>query len=267
MDKLKKRIVRLMREAKNKLSQRDLIKLVCKETKTPEADAKAAVKTLVGENKLMYTNHYGRSYIEISSHRPNRVSKHILLCPPYSCVKNNEKDIVIKLTSGVSFGNGDHPTTRLCLRAVDYLLSDGGPIDDPVCKSALDIGTGSGILVIASVLLGIGRAVGTDIDPMSIYEAGANILVNGLSDRIRVMNGTLSEDKFDLVIANLRTPTLMGLCPNLLNMLTFGGFLVISGVRNEEHKQILNMLESTGYLILRCYKEKDWRSYTTKWLG
>ncbi len=127
---------------------------------------------------------------------------------------------------------------------------------------SLDIGTGTGVLAIASVLMGIEKAVGIDIDLCSVSEAKKNADINNLSDKITVDDRAVEkiESKFDLIMANLRYPTLMSICPRISKMTDDNGVLVFSGFKDSEFADIKKSYLNFGFSFVWGKCEKKWGS-------
>jgi ribosomal protein L11 methyltransferase len=127
---------------------------------------------------------------------------------------------------------------------------------------ALDIGTGSGILAIAAVLIGIKRAVGIDIDSCARAEAKKNIQLNSLEHRIRILDTRVEDIKeaHALITANLRFPTLKQLCPHMAGIMQKNGAVVVSGIKSEEVEDLLDIYGQNG---LQC----TWRAEEKEWAG
>jgi len=119
-------------------------------------------------------------------------------------------DVVVKINPGASFGNGQHPTSRLAVRAIEYLLKETELLPTGGETSLLDVGTGTGILAITALRFGITTGVGIDVDPCARREAMENAEENCLKDRFQIRKLDLAEiqNRFDLILANLRSPTL-----------------------------------------------------------
>jgi ribosomal protein L11 methyltransferase len=144
---------------------------------------KKALRELLLQGEIFYTYIYGSSFIERSINKPLRVSNHVVLVPAGMHAEYNPERVTIRIIPGGSFGNGHHPTTRISLRGIDFALNRGAFREQELKKGALDIGTGSGILAIATVKLGIKKAVGIDIEAIARKEAIENVRVNGLAGK------------------------------------------------------------------------------------
>ena len=139
------------------------------------------------------------------------------------------------------------------------LLNKHGDIHvDDGC--ALDIGTGSGILAIAAVLMGIKHAVGIDIDPCARVEAQKNIQLNGLEHRIKILDTRVEDIKetYSLIMANLRFPTLNQLCPHMSGITRKKGAVVVSGIKSEEIDDLLDTFVQNGFQCTWKANEKGW---------
>lgn len=169
-------------------------------------------------------------------------------------------EVVIDLDPGMAFGTGLHPTTHLCLAALDERLVAGSRV--------LDLGTGSGILAIAAAKLGAGEVVALDIDPVAVSAARENVARNGVADRIRVGAGSAAEaavdQPFDLVLANILAGVIIDLAPSLLALIAPGGELVASGIIDERAAAVLDALRAAGFAVVDVRAEGDWRAIVAR---
>lgn len=227
-------------------------------------DLKRAVDELVTEGELTYSYKHGCSFLEKSFEKPVRISKRIVLVPHRMKFPGGPEDVVIRMQSGISFGRGDHPTTRLGLRGIEYVFED--TVFSGSCginSTALDIGTGSGILAIACVLFGAGRATGIDTDPCARKEAGDNAEINGLKNRIEISDMPVEKIKgrFLIIAANLRYPTLISLYPLMVNLTGTGSMLVFSGIKISEANDLCLLYTKNHFIMRREEHEKEWSSF------
>lgn len=223
-------------------------------------DIKQALKELVANGDLIYTYVFGSTYLEKSFNKPVRVSNSVVLKPHDMSYQQKEDDIVVNLYQGISFGTGQHPTTRLSIQGIEHLFFETDLFKDKANCSTLDIGTGSGILAITSVLMGIRKAVGIDIDPCAIKEAKENVSINGLEDRISITDRSLSEfnRKFSLVTANLRAPTLRKIHPDIVKLTEERSGLVLSGLKSEEAADIIRLYSGLNFHCSLRISEMGW---------
>ncbi|MDL1982567.1 MAG: 50S ribosomal protein L11 methyltransferase, partial [Deltaproteobacteria bacterium] len=210
----------IIEDSRRKVTPGELGKALSRKYSLERKEIRSLIRGLVTENFLAYTSHYGRTFLEKSFNKPVRISNHVILKPPGVNYKYREDDVVIEICQGVSFGNGQHPTTRLAIRGIEYALNEINLLEEKDKTSVLDIGTGSGVLGITALLLGIKNAIGVDIDPCSIKEARDNAKINKLEDKFVIKNMSLEDlnTKFTLITANLRYPTLMTIYHRLVKM-------------------------------------------------
>jgi ribosomal protein L11 methyltransferase len=162
-------------------------------------------------------------------------------------------DVVLLLDPGMAFGTGLHPTTRLCLHAVEALVEPG--------MHVLDVGAGSGILTIAAAKLGAAHVEAVEIEPVAANVCRENVARNQVSEVVRVGTGTLEPTHVpdaDLILANITIATLLQLHPLLAQHLRPGGTAVLSGVLAERADQLLAVLTEHGWQHHRTDQEQDW---------
>lgn len=150
--------------------------------------------------------------------------------------------VEVVIDPGRAFGHGAHPSTRLVLAALDGLVTGG--------ERVLDVGCGSGILAIAAVALGAGRAVAVDVDPAALAAARDNAVRNGVADRVRVVGpaGGLARatGRFDLVLANMLLPDLVAVAPDVAGRLAPGGAVAVSGVLAGQRRDLVAAYHAVG---------------------
>lgn len=183
-----------------------------------------------------------------------RLGRRLVIKPSWRRHHKADDEVVIDLDPGMAFGTGLHPTTRLCLEALEA-RADRGPLG-----RALDVGCGSGILSIAAVKLGATRAVGVDIDPIAIEATIANARHNRVGKRVRARQGTIPSDEgpFDLVLANLIAGLLVEHAANLANELVPGGTLIASGIFIDREPEVRRAFDAAGLDIVGRRDETDW---------
>lgn len=185
-----------------------------------------------------------------------RVGRQLIIRPTWRRHRARRGDVVIALDPGMAFGTGLHPTTRLCLAALEPLAADGGLRDARV----LDVGCGSGILAIAAVRLGAASALGIDTDPIAVDATLANARRNRLGRRIAARAGTIPTDEpgFDVVLANLIAGVLVPLAGGLRAELLPGGRLVASGIFVDREAEVRASFEAAGLELIDRAAEGDW---------
>jgi ribosomal protein L11 methyltransferase len=225
----------------------------------PRSQIRLAVKRLVAESELTYTYVYGTSCLEPSFHRPVRISPSVVVKPYNMDFDGSDGDIVIDLFPGISFGSGAHPTTRLSIQGIEYALKEKQFITNFTGSTVLDIGTGSGILAIAALKLGIFSGMGVDTDACARAEALKNVELNGYKDRITIIDTSEAIDAtFSLVTANLRFPDIMALYPLITRWTDKSGVVVISGLRPHETDEVTERYTQQYFTRLLNKTEKGW---------
>ncbi len=257
-----RKILETIEDHANKITSRDLEKKLVQRISVGRREFQAALKALIAEGELVYTYLYGCTFIEKSFNRPVRVGSRVILTPPERHPVLNGSDIAVRLRQGASFGCGQHPTTRLAIQGIEYALKTLRICDGIPNTTLLDIGTGSGVLAISALKLGIHRAMGTDMDPCAIAEAGENAQINGLSQRFTVRDAPAEEigGRFHLIAANLRYPTLARLSPYIASHIHGKGAAVLSGIREEETEEVKRIYAG---LNLKC----RWEATEDGWAG
>ena len=255
-------ILQLIADHANKITSRDLEKKIVQANSVKRREFQTALKALIAEGELAYTYLYGCTFIEKSYHGPVRVGSRVILTPPERHPVLEGSDIAVMLRPGASFGCGQHPTTRLAILGIEYAVETLRICDDLPITALLDIGTGSGVLAICALKLGIHQAMGTDMDPCAIAEAGENARINGLSQRFTVLDVPAEEinGQFHLIAANLRYPTLARLCPYIASHIAENGAAILSGIREEEAEDLKIIYAG---LNLAC----RWEKSENRWAG
>ena len=187
-------------------------------------------------------------------YRVLRVGERTVVVPSWLQYEPQPGDVIVQMDPGMAFGTGLHPTTRLCLQALEDRAGRGA------LGRVLDVGCGSGILSIAAVKLGGTRALGVDIDPVAIEATLANARHNRVGKRVRAHEGSVPsrEGPFDTVLANLIAGVLIEIAPDLAAELVPGGTLIGSGIFIDREPATRGALEAAGFSITRRWDESDW---------
>jgi len=185
-----------------------------------------------------------------------RIGRHLVIRPTWRRHRPAPGDVVLALDPGMAFGTGLHPTTRLCLAAVEA-AGERGDLDG---ARVLDVGCGSGILAIAAARLGAAGVLGVDVDPIAIEATVANARQNRLARRIRARAGSLpsGEPPHDVVLANLIASLLVTLAPALRDELRPGGLLLASGIFADREAEVADAFRAAGLMAGARTIEGDW---------
>ncbi len=185
-----------------------------------------------------------------------RIGRRLVIRPTWRRHRRSPGDVVLALDPGMAFGTGLHPTTRLCLAAVESLADRGVLAGTRV----LDVGCGSGILAIAAVKLGAGSALGVDTDPIAIEATAANARRNAVVRRVHAREGSLPSraPRFDVVLANLIAGLLVPLAPALRDEIRPRGTLLASGIFVDREGEVRAAFEAAGLTVTDRSAEGDW---------
>ena len=257
---IRQKVFETVSESNKKLTYGELEKRLSQNFAVHKQVLKTAISELVADRQLIYTYNFGCSFLEKSFNKPTRISKRVVLKPPGMRYTPKSDEVVIDIAQGASFGSGEHPTTRLAVRGIEAALSLKNCLVTTKHSRALDIGTGSGILAIVAVLLGVKKALAIDIDPCSRSEAKKNIILNNMEDQIQILDRNIENinDKFSLITANLRYPTLKRLCSHISKITEKQGMVVVAGIKTDEVTDILNSYTQKGFSCAWKAFEKDW---------
>lgn len=193
--------------------------------------------------------------------KPLRVSGDIVIKPTWERYSPAGSDIVVDIDPGMAFGTGQHSSTRMCIAAIEEVLIRDGSRDR---RTVLDVGTGTGILAICAAKLGVQAATGIDIDPKAVEIAGRNIVINGVEDRVEIINRDvgLCRGSFDLIVANLISGLLIKLHEHLLSLTKPGGYIIASGLTEHDAKDVEKIFCNGDVTLHDTQVEKEWVCYT-----
>lgn len=191
---------------------------------------------------------------------PAKISERIVVKPTWREYWPQKNEIVLEIDPGMAFGTGTHPTTSLCLNMIEKYLKKG--------NSFLDVGTGSGILLIAAVKLGAEKVWGIDIDEVAVKIARKNLLRNmRVTKKFELKTGNLVhgiKETFDLVAANLSSDILFTLLDNVKKVLTQGGIFICSGIIEKDKDPVIAKMKNLGFEIIEILTKQNWVSLAGK---
>lgn len=194
-------------------------------------------------------------------YRPFRIGQQLWIQPSWISAEEapdrKPTDIVLTLDPGMAFGTGLHPTTQMCLQALEQLVWPG--------SSLLDVGTGSGILAVAAARLGAGKILGLDTDNHAVQAARKNAHLNGVGEQISIRPGTLagvSTTPWDLVVVNILAPVIVRLLDEegLLSYVAASGRLLLSGIIEPQMPEVMAAIEKARGEIVEQLAVRDWRT-------
>lgn len=186
--------------------------------------------------------------------KPMPVGEKLLIQPIWKDKVDAGGRTVINLEPGLAFGSGSHETTRLCLTSIEKYIIKG-------CKM-LDIGCGSGILSIASILLGAGEAVGVDIDPLAVKTARENADRNNIDkNKYTLYNGNLTDKvsgKFHVVAANIVADAIILLSSGVKQFMDNDSVYIVSGIIDSRENDVAEALDKNGFEIIKRNEDNGW---------
>ena len=185
---------------------------------------------------------------------PQRIGQKIVVKPTWREYSAEPEDVVIELDPGMAFGTGTHPTTALCIKMIESHLKPG--------DTFLDVGTGSGILMIAAAKLEAVMVCGVDKDEIAVDVASKNLMRNGIDpQRFSVYTGNLVEEaqiSYDFIAANILTHVVVGLLDDIKNVIKPGGVFVGSGILEENQDIVVSKMKDVGFDILDIAVKEQW---------
>ncbi len=187
------------------------------------------------------------------------IGKKLAIVPSWESYENNEGRSVLNIDPGAAFGTGTHATTSLCLELLENYINDD--------TKMLDIGCGSGILAIASVLLGAESALGVDIDAQSVKTARENAEINNMSEKTEFIVGDLADKvsgKYGVVCANIVADVIIKLLPDVGIFMEENGVLIISGIIDIRKEDVLAAVRENGFSIVEERYRENWCAYVLK---
>lgn len=236
-----------------------------------------AIKSTLSELKqLDVNNEFGRLEIELDNMTEQdwannwrqyfhqmEIGEKVMIKPEWEELNKPTDRVVFNIEPGMSFGTGSHYTTQLCIESLEKYITQG--------VKMLDLGCGSGILSIISLLLGADMAVAVDIDPNAVDTAYQNADRNGVDrGKYKVLSGNvltdsdiqaeISKNKYEVVAANIVADVIIGLAPKAKEYMAENGVFITSGIISDRLDDVKNALYENGFNIVSINQRKDWVS-------
>ncbi len=180
-------------------------------------------------------------------YKPFRVGRRLVVTPPWEHPDLAPDDIPLVIDPGMAFGTGSHPTTQLCLTALEDYVTPRA--------SVADIGTGSGILAIAAAKLGASPVAANDNDPLAVKIARENAAANGVQVEV---TEALPTGQYDVVVANILADVIIGMATELHGLLAPDGVLIASGIIDTREADVRQALEGIGLTSLETRRQTEW---------
>ncbi len=206
---------------------------------------------VISVNEDDWANNWKKYY------HPIHVGKNLVIKPSWIDYEKQENDIVVELDPGMAFGTGTHETTRMCMAHLEKHISENSRV--------LDVGCGSGILSITSLLIGAKEVTGVDIDPVAVKVAVENGEMNNFkAPRYNIKRGNLvdeAEGKYEVIVANIIADVIIGVCGDVKQFLADDGVFISSGIIADRREDVKNALIKTGYTVIDEVNEGEWVSF------
>lgn len=218
------------------------------------SDEKVTFEVSLGNVEDIDWNEYWKTFFHTTL-----IGERLAVVPKWEQYDNTDDRCILKIDPGAAFGTGTHTTTSLCLNMLEKLVNKE--------SSVLDIGCGSGILAIASVLLGAKTAFGVDIDEIAVKVAKENAEMNGVSNKVIFVEGDLADkvnEKYDIICANIVADVIIRLLVDVENYLSKDGVIILSGVIDTRCEDVTDAIKANGFEIKEQIKKDNWFAFLVK---
>lgn len=185
--------------------------------------------------------------------KPVHLTAGFVVCPTWEGYTPAPGEKVIAIDPGMAFGTGTHPTTRLCVEMIENHTAEG--------MSVLDVGTGSGILLVAAALSGAKEGLGVDNDPVAVETAAENLALNRVPDTFSVVCADLVSQAgkaYDLVVANILAEVVVDLLGDIHKVVHDDSWVILSGILDEKGPMVEARLKETGFDLIESHAEASW---------
>lgn len=224
-------------------------------------------------NLLLFDIDLGKNVVSISEvneeewatawkkyYNPVKISERFTIVPTwedYTPVSSDE--LIIELDPGMAFGTGTHPTTVMCIQALERTVTPGDLV--------VDVGTGSGVLSIAAALLDAKRIQSLDLDEVAVQSAKQNIEINNVQDKVTVSQGNLLDgvnEQADIVVANILAEVIMRFTDDVAKVVKPGGYFIASGIIQTKKQDVKEAIIASGFTVEETILMEDWVAIIAK---
>ncbi|MBA4368549.1 MAG: 50S ribosomal protein L11 methyltransferase [Desulfobacterium sp.] len=185
---------------------------------------------------------------------PEKITDTIVVKPTWREYKSTGRELIIEIDPGMAFGTGTHPTTALCIQMIEKYLKPG--------DTFLDIGTGSGILMVAAARLGAKQVWGIDNDSIAVKIAEENLVLNKIrKSDFHLTHGNLIDtidQPFQVITANILSEVILTLLNHVKQVMKEDGILICSGIIEENAQTVITKMQSIGLDVLECREKEKW---------
>jgi len=187
-------------------------------------------------------------------YHPVKISERFTIVPTWENYNPvNTDELIIELDPGMAFGTGTHPTTVMCLQALEKVIKNGDTV--------VDVGTGSGVLAIGAALLGASKVHALDLDEVAVKSAIENVTLNKVDQVVEVYHGNLLDsvkEQSDVVVGNLLAEIIMSFTDDAFSIVKPGGKYITSGIIGFKKDDVKQALENSGFVIEEVLMMEDW---------
>ena len=190
---------------------------------------------------------------------PTEIGQKLAIVPSWETYENVNGRKILSIDPGAAFGTGTHATTSLCLELLENYVTEGSKM--------LDVGCGSGILAVASALLGAKEALGVDIDSVAVKVAKENAEINEVSDRVKFEVGDLTKTvsgKYNIICANIVADAIIMLSKDIKTFFAPAAVYIVSGFIDIRADEVKEALSGYGLKIIEERKKDNWYAFVLK---
>ncbi|HEY4554346.1 MAG TPA: 50S ribosomal protein L11 methyltransferase [Bacillaceae bacterium] len=210
----------------------------------------------IGENKVTTSEVNEEDWATAwkKYYHPVKISESFTIVPTWEEYEPKHTDeLIIELDPGMAFGTGTHPTTVMCIQALEKTVSRGDTV--------IDVGTGSGVLSIASALLGAKKVTALDLDEVAVVSAQENIALNRVDQKVKVRQNNLLdgiEEAADVIVANILAEVIVRFTGDAAKLVKKGGYFITSGIIQQKKQEVRDSIASAGFTIEETIAMEDW---------
>lgn len=187
-------------------------------------------------------------------YHPVKISERFTIVPSWEAyTPMNTDELIIELDPGMAFGTGTHPTTVMCLQALEKIVEKGDVV--------IDVGTGSGVLSIGAAMLGASRVQALDLDEVAVKSAKENVQLNKVENIVSVHQSDLLEkatEQADVIVANILAEIILTFTDEAFKAVKPGGYYITSGIIGAKKDDVKEGLTSSGFIIDEVLMMEDW---------
>lgn len=222
---------------------------------------------------LLYNIDLGHNTISISEvneeewatawkkyYKPVKISEKITIIPTWEEYEQVSTDeLIIELDPGMAFGTGTHPTTVMCIQALEQSIKPGDHV--------IDVGTGSGVLSIAAAKLGASEVHAYDLDEVAVRSAKLNVKLNKVQEKVQVDQNNLLDNvnvEADVIVGNLLAEIILRFVGDAANQLKQGGLFITSGIIKAKKDIVKAELTDHGFEIVETLQMEDWVAFIAR---